>query len=418
MAIVTELVEFAAASATTRERDRTHDRLSPGPARAAPTDEGSTPFPTPPLQGKLEQYPLEPSSMNNHPSHTVPRRACRRRTAHRRPARHVSQRELRTSSVIEPRFPERPRIAVFAPTPLLTITVEAGGDPADIHLHAGGQGIWVARMAATLGADVELCAPLGGESGHVLRELIASEGPALRASCSQRANGVYIHDRRSGTRVEVATSLARPLRRHELDELYGITLTTALCADAVLLTGPQPPEAVDARLYRRLTHDLRDNGKLVIADLTGSVLSATLQAGIDLVKISVEELIAEGYARSDALPHLVDGMQRLQQAGALSVVLSRAAAPTLALTGSAEPRRLIEVRGPQFEELDHHGAGDCMFAGLGVALANGLAMTDALRLATAAGALNVTRHGLGSGTRAEIERLAQFVDVRPCLPPE
>ena len=59
-----------------------------------------------------------------------------------------------------------------------------------------------------------------------------------------------------------------------------------------------------------------------------------------------------------------------------------------------------------------------MFAGLGVALANGLAMTNALRLATAAGALNVTRHGLGSGTRAEIERLAQFVDVRPCLPPE
>ena len=54
-----------------------------------------------------------------------------------------------------------------------------------------------------------------------------------------------------------------------------------------------------------------------------------------------------------------------------------------------------------------------MLAGLGVALANGLAITDALRLASGAGALNVTRHGLGSGTRGEIERLAQFVAVRP-----
>ena len=302
---------------------------------------------------------------------------------------------------------------MFAPTPLLTITVEAGGDPTDIHLHAGGQGIWVARMAATLGADVELCAPLGGESGRVLRALIESEGPTLRASCSQCANGVYIHDRRSGARVEVATSLPGPLRRHDLDELYGIALTTGLGADVVLLTGPQPPEAVNSRLYRRLSRDLRDNSKLVIADLTGPALSATLEAGIDLLKISVEELIAEGYAKSDALPHLVDGMHRLHQAGALSVVLSRAALPTLALIGNSEPTRLIEVRGPRFEEVDHRGAGDSMFAGLGVALANGLASTDALRLASGAGALNVTRHGLGSGTRAEIERLAQFIAVRP-----
>ena len=327
----------------------------------------------------------------------------------------MSQRRLTTSPVSAPKFPERPRIAVFAPTPLLTITVEAGGDPTDIHLHAGGQGIWVARMAATLGADVELCAPLGGESGRVLRALIESEGSTLRASCAQRANGVYIHDRRGGARVEVATSLARPLRRHDLDELYGITLTTALAADAVFLTGPQPPDAVDASLYRRLTHDLRENGKLVLADLTGPVLSATLHAGIDFLKISLEELIAEGYAKRDVRSHLLDGMQRLHQAGASSVVLSRAAAPTLALIGSSEPSTLVEVRGPRFEEVDHHGAGDSMFAGLGVALANGLATTDALRLATAAGALNVTRHGLGSGTRAEIERLAQLVTVRPCL---
>ncbi len=145
-------------------------------------------------------------------------------------------------------------------------------------------------MAATLGADVELRAPLGGESGHVLRALIKSEGSALRASCSQRASGVYIHDRRSGTRVEVATSLARPLRRHELDELYGITLTTLLCADAGLLTVPQPPEAIDARFYRRLTHDLRDNGKLVIADLCSSPPArlSTPSTGRSSASISLE----------------------------------------------------------------------------------------------------------------------------------
>ena len=132
---------------------------------------------------------------------------------------------------------------------------------------------------------------------------------------------------------------------------------------------------------------------------SGSALSTTLDAGIDLVKISLEELIAEGCAKSGALPDLVDGIQRPQQAGALAVVLSRAAAPTLALTGTAQATGPDRGARPHIEELDYHGAGDCMFAGLGVALANGLATTDALRFATAAGALNAPRHGLGSGIR-------------------
>ncbi len=38
-------------------------------------------------------------------------------------------------------------------------------------------------------------------------------------------------------------------------------------------------------------------------------------------------------------------------------------------------------------------------------------MEAALRLGVAAGALNVTRHGLGSGTREEIERMAGHVEL-------
>ena len=49
------------------------------------------------------------------------------------------------------------RVAVFAPHPLLSITVERRGGGDDVHLHPGGQGVWVSRMAAELGADPVLC---------------------------------------------------------------------------------------------------------------------------------------------------------------------------------------------------------------------------------------------------------------------
>jgi hypothetical protein len=37
-------------------------------------------------------------------------------------------------------------VLVFAPAPLLTITIERRGEDPDVHLHAGGQGFWLARM--------------------------------------------------------------------------------------------------------------------------------------------------------------------------------------------------------------------------------------------------------------------------------
>ena len=38
------------------------------------------------------------------------------------------------------------RLAVFGPSPLLTVTIEPGADRPEVHLHAGGQGFWVARL--------------------------------------------------------------------------------------------------------------------------------------------------------------------------------------------------------------------------------------------------------------------------------
>ncbi|HEX3825634.1 MAG TPA: PfkB family carbohydrate kinase [Sporichthyaceae bacterium] len=303
-------------------------------------------------------------------------------------------------------------VAVFAPDPLLTITVEARTDGEDeIHLHPGGQGYWIARMAHALGAPTTLCGPFAGEAGAVVHALVAQAGLMVVDVVAGGRSGAYLHDRRGGERVELAGMRPVPLNRHDLDDLYSATLTAALSAAVVVLAGPGPwdPPLLPPDTYRRLANDLRAAGRRVVADLAHRPLTAALAGGIDVLKISHEELVADGWATGDAERDLIAGMRRLQSAGAATVVLSRAGDPTLALIEA----ELIEVCGPALEVVDHHGAGDSMTGALAAALARGDSTADAVRLGAAAGALNVTRRGLASGGRAEIARLAAEFEARP-----
>jgi 1-phosphofructokinase len=57
-----------------------------------------------------------------------------------------------------------------------------------------------------------------------------------------------------------------------------------------------------------------------------------------------------------------------------------------------------------------------MTAALALAIASDMSGPDALRLATAAGALNVTRAGRGTGRLQDIEVLAESVEVTEVMP--
>lgn len=298
---------------------------------------------------------------------------------------------------------------VFAPSPLLTVTVEATPDHHDeVHLHAGGQGFWIARMLTALGVQTTLCGPFGGESGSVLAHLIAAEGVLVRATASGQGNGVYVHDRRSGERQEIAAMAPPVLARHELDELYSHSLAVGMSTDVCVLGGAHSPDVLPADTYRRLAADLHAVGATVVADLSGEALIAALAGGVTVLKVSHEELIEDGRADDDDPATLIPVMRSLADEGASCVVVSRAEDPTLALVDG----EVLEVAVPRLQLADHRGAGDSMTAGMAAALARGAGPADALRLGSAAGALNVTRRGLGTGQRAVVEQLAERVTVR------
>jgi 1-phosphofructokinase len=299
-------------------------------------------------------------------------------------------------------------VVVFAPGILLTITLEAGtAENEELHMHAGGQGFWVTRMVNGLGIPVTLCAPFGGETGRVLLELVEAEDVMVDAVAVSESNGSYVHDRRGGKRDVIAEINGGKLKRHEVDDLYDAALVAGLDAGIVVLTGQPSEPLVPPDMYRRLSVDLRANGCRVVADLSGETLEEAMAGGVDLLKISDEELRASHFARGES-DGLRDLLGRLQEAGAENVVISRAEKPAVARLGD----ETLEVVVPRIEPLDFRGAGDSMTAGLATGLALGFSLKESLRLAAAAGSLNVTRHGLGTGRRKDIERLANHVEIR------
>ncbi|MGA9872934.1 MAG: PfkB family carbohydrate kinase [Rhodococcus sp. (in: high G+C Gram-positive bacteria)] len=314
-----------------------------------------------------------------------------------------------------PTTTDKPTAFVFAPSPLLTVTLDAAPTGnTELHVHAGGQGHWIARMASVLGLDVTLCGVFGGEIGGVLRDLIEREGISVAAVDIGQESGSYVHDRRDGERSEIATVDPPPLARHALDDLFGLSLAVGGRSDIAILGGPHTDGIVPPEMYTRLTADLRALGVPVVADLSGPTMTAALAGGLTVLKVSHEDLIEDGRAESDDPKHLVDAMRGLREEGAEVVVLSRAADPALALVGAkGKEGTVLEVVTPDLSQVDHHGAGDSMSAGIATGLALGKSMEDALQLGGGAGSANVTRRGLGSGRHDLVMRLTESVIVRP-----
>ncbi|MGA8745564.1 MAG: PfkB family carbohydrate kinase [Solirubrobacterales bacterium] len=302
------------------------------------------------------------------------------------------------------------RVAVFGPHPMLSITIEAltaeGGD--DIHLHSAGQGVWVTRMAAELGATPILCGFLGGETGAVLRNLLEALPIELRLVQTAAASGAYVHDRRDGERRPVAQSASLPPSRHEVDDLFSVACAAALDSDVLALCGPYPPEALPLEIYGSLVADVRSNGTPVLVDLSPPRLDSALEGGPDLVKINDWELAAFVSGPVDTEERMRAAIERLLERGAAAVIVTRAEEPAIVMRAG----EVWELAPPRFVRGSREGCGDSMMGGLAAAMAAGREWEEILRIGAAAGAANFLRRGLGTGGRAVIEDLARRVELR------
>jgi 1-phosphofructokinase len=302
------------------------------------------------------------------------------------------------------------RIAIFSPNPLLTIAIEARGEGRDdIHVHAGGQGVWVARTAAELGADPVLCGLIGGETGSVLEPLLERLPGQRRLVRTDIASGGHVFDRRSGQRELVSRMTAEPPSRHEVDELVSLTCAVALESAALVICNPDPPDSWPLEVYGNLASNVGANGTPVLVDLSSPRLDSALEGRPHLVKINDWELAEFVSGPVDAPERLLAAAMELRERGAANVIITRGGEPALMLEGD----RASWLTPPRFDRGAREGCGDTMMGALAAGLALGRDWEETVITAAAAGAVNFLRHGLGSGARPVIEEIAADVERRP-----
>lgn len=301
------------------------------------------------------------------------------------------------------------RVAVFAPSPLLSVTIEARGEGRDdVHCHPAGQGVWLSRMAGELGAYPVLCSLVGGETGRVLEPLLERMPGERRLVRSDSSSGCYVTDRRSGEREVLAQAYIEPPSRHEADELVAATTAATLECIVLAICNPYPGDALPIDAYGALVTNARGAGVRVVADLSSPRIEAAAAARPELVKLNDWELAAFTRGPVDTPERLRGAAETLRDLGAANVLVTRAGDPALALLDG----EVWELVPPKFEVGSREGCGDTMMGAISAALALGRELPDALVLGAAAGAVNFLHHGLGTGSRREVEELSAEVALR------
>jgi 1-phosphofructokinase len=308
-----------------------------------------------------------------------------------------------------------PRIVIFAPNLLLTVSLEQEGPEREqVHFHAGGQGVWVARMAASLAATPVLCGFTGGESGELLQRLLEDVGAERRLVRTTSASGCYVTDHRSGERRLLSCTLSDPPSRHELDDLFSITCAEAIAAGWLVVTNPMPADGLPLELYGDLIADARAGGCRTLIDLSTPRLDSALRGQPDLVKLNDWELAEFVRGPVSEPAQLRSAAQQLCDTGAGAVIVTRGEKPALVLAGE----RAWTVTPPRFERGFREGCGDAMMGALAASWARGEPLERAVMVGAAAGAANFLRHGLGSASREVVERLLDSVAVETVRAPD
>lgn len=254
------------------------------------------------------------------------------------------------------------------------------------HWCASGKVLNTGRAVASLGGTGQVVCPRGGLTGQALQADIEAAGidvSWIDTRTSTRVCTTLIDQSTDPPTVTELVENATAISDADLLAFEMMYVSKLQQASVVILTGSLPDvvgQGPPTGLWQRmLSHHIP-----TILDVRGAELMAALPGRPRLVKPNRDELAATlGRTLADESA-VIAGMQELRTSGAEWVLITAGPQPSLLTDGHIVWR----FTPPGIRLVNPIGCGDCLTAGIAVALADGVEMPEAVRFGMAASVEN------------------------------
>lgn len=286
---------------------------------------------------------------------------------------------------------------------------------------AGGKGLNVASVLATMGSRVVAVAPVGDsdldlfgrdlDARRVPHRLVPSPLPTRRSVAVVEAGG------RATLFNEPGVSESRRVWDRLCDEVTAL-VAGASGASVLTVSGSFPP-GTDPDFARRLTRLGHDAGMRVVLDVSGVHLTRALAAGPDLVKPNrVEAAVSLSSLGRGDVPSVPGAARALVASGARAAVVSDGTDGLVLVHESLGGGLALRARLPRPLAGNPTGAGDALTASLAADLGREGdlpvgrdAWAAALRRGVAWSAAAVLQPVAGAVDPADVDRLLPTVEI-------
>lgn len=261
----------------------------------------------------------------------------------------------------------------------------------------GGKGVHVALAVAELGEEVSLLGFWGGATGEWIRKTCEARGILCYGPETEAWSRTCVTFKSDNAFDETELLGAGPtIGESDFEKFLRDYEGLIADADAVTLSGSWPKGAPPDG-YAQLLRIAHRAGKKTFLDTTGEQLAPALGTRPHVVHMN----------RTEALDHFRE--KDIQKSALLlaktctyAVVTSGAEGVYIAVDGD-----IHHAVCPVEKVYSAVGSGDCLLAGIAVALHRKMSVADAARLGAACGAANCIREDLGMFHKKDVERLLE-----------
>jgi 1-phosphofructokinase len=278
-----------------------------------------------------------------------------------------------------------------------------------IRIDAGGKGINVSKVIASLGGISRATGILGGRAGTFIKEYLDSigiENNFVFVKDETRTN-LKIIDRINHANTDINES-GPEICDKDIKKLEKI-IDTYLDDESIVVFSGSIPLGVSKEIYKELITSAGNKGSKAILDADGELLKLGLEGRPYLVKPNIHELERLFGMKIKSIEQAIDLAKSIRDKyGIKIVVISLGEKGAIFL----QDESIIMAEGIKVKVASTVGAGDSMVAALAYCIDKGYSFQDSIKLAVAAGTANVMTTGTQPADLNIIMELVKQVKFR------